>query len=386
VALQSGDRTEWQTGADIRADRGEFPSVLIWTKQEPQRGFRSNHFGVKRLTVGNVSRFSFLAATARRAKYKFGRSRAMGNSPLVRLSKVLQTTVEESWVGRVRQNARAFFELRGAALAHGGAGAFDLLEMRPPAGTRQRQAASLLAHVVVIGGLLWLGGQVAKDPMKPLILVPEDGHLKYSPLKDAPERQGSGKGAGGAHDQLPPTVGDWASRSQMVLIHPRLPKEEKPALPIEPTVFDSSMNDVRHVVLGLPSMKQPNGSNGQNGDDGMGDKPGHSMGTTKDDGVGETEYGGPPVAGAYPVKCVYCPDPEYTDEARHEKLQGSVTLRVLVMADGRAGQVRIVRGLGLGLDERAVDMVRKWRFEPARDASRKAIAEWVTVEATYRLF
>ena len=91
-------------------------------------------------------------------------------------------------------------------------------------------------------------------------------------------------------------------------------------------------------------------------------------------------------AAAYPVKCSYCPDPEYTDEARHEKLQGSVTMRVLVTADGRAGQIRIVRGLGLGLDERAVDKVRTWRFQPARDANKNAIAEWVTVEATYRLF
>ena len=105
-----------------------------------------------------------------------------------------------------------------------------------------------------------------------------------------------------------------------------------------------------------------------------------------EDGTGGTELGLNYVAGAYPVACAYCPDPEYTDEARHEKLQGSVTMRVLVTADGRAGQIRIVRGLGLGLDERAVEKVRTWRFQPARDSNKNAIAEWVTVEATYRLF
>jgi len=63
-----------------------------------------------------------------------------------------------------------------------------------------------------------------------------------------------------------------------------------------------------------------------------------------------------------------------------------VTLRVLVTADGRAGKVKIVKGLGFGLDERAMDKVRMWRFEPARDANRRAIAEWIIVEATYRLF
>jgi TonB family protein len=83
---------------------------------------------------------------------------------------------------------------------------------------------------------------------------------------------------------------------------------------------------------------------------------------------------------------LYCPDPEYTEEARKEKLQGIVTLEVLVRADGRAGQVKIVKGLGLGLDERAVNAVKAWRFDPARDAARSPIATWVTVETTYRLF
>src|SRR5262249_22745393 len=72
--------------------------------------------------------------------------------------------------------------------------------------------------------------------------------------------------------------------------------------------------------------------------------------------------------------------------ARHAKLQGNVTLRVLVTADGRASRLNIVRGIGLGLDERAMETVRKWRFEPARDAKRNALAQWVTVEVTYRLF
>jgi len=110
------------------------------------------------------------------------------------------------------------------------------------------------------------------------------------------------------------------------------------------------------------------------------------MGTKDGYEEGESNYNGSPGAGIAKVQCLYCPDPEYTDEARHEKLQGSVTMRVLVMADGRAGKVKIVRGLGFGLDERAVDKVRTWRFEPARDANRRAIAQWITVEATYRLF
>jgi len=84
--------------------------------------------------------------------------------------------------------------------------------------------------------------------------------------------------------------------------------------------------------------------------------------------------------------CSYCPYPTYTDEARHGKVQGTVALQVLVGADGRAEDIRIVKGLGYGLDERAVETVRGWRFVPGRDAAKRAAAAWVTVEGVFRLF
>ncbi len=310
----------------------------------------------------------------------------MGDSLSVRFSRIFQTTSEESWIARVRQNARAFLELRGVALAHGGAGAFDLLEGRPAPGRRQRQAGSLVVHAVAIGILLWGGGRVVqKASGVPGISIGPGLHYRPPAILRQAEKPDLGKGAGGDRGVLPPNVGDLARRSPLVLLHPKLPDQQEHAMPVEPTVFGAE--ERRRVnELGLPWMKERTNSNGTNGIDGIGDKPGHTMGRGEEDGTGGTELGANYVAAAYPVKCTYCPDPEYTDEARHEKLQGSVTMRVLVTPDGRAGQIRIVRGLGLGLDERAVEKVRTWRFQPARDANKNAIAEWVTVEATYRLF
>jgi protein TonB len=311
----------------------------------------------------------------------------MGDSLSGRFSKIFQTTNEESWIVRVKQNARAFFELRGAALAHGGPSAFDLIEERPAPGTRQRQAGSLIVHAVVIGIVVWLGGRVAKNGPNLSGLLPDPGHLVFPGMLPAvrQDKPASGNGAGGARNELPPTVGELARRSWVVVLHPRVPDQREHALPVEPTVFGAEERR-RVSELGLPWMKEKTNSNGTNGTDGMGDKPGHTMGTNNGDDEGFSDANGPYRAAAYAVKCSYCPDPEYTDEARHEKLQGSVTMRVLVTPDGRAGQIRIVRGLGLGLDERAVEKVRTWRFQPARDANKNAIAEWVTVEATYRLF
>ncbi len=66
--------------------------------------------------------------------------------------------------------------------------------------------------------------------------------------------------------------------------------------------------------------------------------------------------------------------------------QGKITVRVLVGIDGRAQKIRIVKGLGLGLDQQTVETIRGWHFIPARDAHRQPVAVWVTIETAFRLF
>ncbi len=287
----------------------------------------------------------------------------MGNSLSVGLRGIFQNKKEESWWGRVTENARASFTMRGTrALAHGGAGAFDLLEARPTPGTWRRRAGSLAVHAVVMGLLAALSVGGPKIPTTPATLLPEPGRLIYprTPPRIEVPKPGSGKGIGGYMGVLPPSAGDWARRAAKVLLHPRVPDGLEHTLPIEPTVFGPEESK-RVTEIGLPTMRDKNNSNGPGHLAGVGPGGGRTMGTTDGDEEGVSEYSGAPIAGMTQVKCAYCPDPEYTDEARHEKLQGSVTLRVLVTADGRAGQVKMVRGLGFGLDERAAEKVRTWR-------------------------
>ena len=105
------------------------------------------------------------------------------------------------------------------------------------------------------------------------------------------------------------------------------------------------------------------------------------------DGQDAGEGGSGPYAnGVSSPTCGYCPDPMYTDEARQVKMQGTVTLRVLVGTDGKASEIRVVRGVGYGLDERATQTVRSWKFKPARDVNQRPVAAWVTIEAVFRLF
>ena len=133
-------------------------------------------------------------------------------------------------------------------------------------------------------------------------------------------------------------------------------------------------------------MKDKTDSGGQGPGHGIGDGDGDRMGDGKDGGSGIGTPGTGHDRAASEPTCMYCPNPAYTDEARHEKIQGSVTLQVLVGADGRAMDVRVSKGLGLGLDERAAQTIRGWHFHPAKDASGHAVATWITIETVFRLF
>ena len=56
----------------------------------------------------------------------------------------------------------------------------------------------------------------------------------------------------------------------------------------------------------------------------------------------------------------------YTDAARRQSIEGDVVLEIVVRHDGSVGNVRVRRSLGAGLEQKAIDAVRQWRFSPAR--------------------
>jgi len=84
-------------------------------------------------------------------------------------------------------------------------------------------------------------------------------------------------------------------------------------------------------------------------------------------------------------ECVSCPSPHYTKDAAKAKLEGVVILDVIVGEDGTPQTIRIVKGIGKGLDQSAMLTVRKWRFKPAVDATGKPVAVKMPVSVTFRL-
>ena len=77
-------------------------------------------------------------------------------------------------------------------------------------------------------------------------------------------------------------------------------------------------------------------------------------------------------------------EPEYSEEARKAKYQGTVLLYVEVDPSGKATNMRVLRSLGLGLDEKAMEAVKKWKFKPGyKDGKPVTVA--ATIEVNFRL-
>jgi len=95
-------------------------------------------------------------------------------------------------------------------------------------------------------------------------------------------------------------------------------------------------------------------------------------------GQGRNGYGFP--------TCVYCPNPQFSGEAIKAKVAGTVLLSAIVTADGRATNIRVVRGLGFGLDENAIEAVRHWRFRPALGPDRKPAAVTAPIEVIFHIY
>ncbi len=216
---------------------------------------------------------------------------------------------------------------------------------------------------------------------------------KLPPGKD---RAGGG-GGGGERMATPPTKGraprfDWVQKTPPMATLRNL----NPKLPAEPTLLgppDLKIPSPNLPNYGDPLAKLITGSGGPGGGGGIGTGCCGGIGSGEGGGLGPGSGGGtgggPFRAGTGGVgepACAYCPNPEFSEEARKAKYQGSVLLRLIVDADGRPTNISVLKSPGLGLDEKAIEKVRTWRFKPALGPNGKPVPVWVTVEVTFRLY
>jgi protein TonB len=167
-----------------------------------------------------------------------------------------------------------------------------------------------------------------------------------------------------------------------------------PKLAVEPTVMVPP--DIKVAMNNLPVIGDPKSSavipsNGTGGGSGIGEGYGGGVGSGNGRGVGPGEgmgMGGGvyrPGRGVTPPRPIYSPDPEFSEEARKAKYQGTCTLMIVVSADGKPTNIRVVNSLGMGLDEKAIETVRTWRFEPGLKDGHPVNVE-MAVEVDFHLY
>src|SRR5882762_10041467 len=258
---------------------------------------------------------------------------------------------------------------------------------------------STLVHVVVIGaviGLTILGRHVVTQVTKPHETVTPIFPVDVAVLQPAKTQAGGG-GGGGDRDKFQAPKGRLPKQSMEQITPPMMVvRNDNPKLTAEPTVIippqvKLASNNLPN--LGDPMSHLPSGppSNGTGSGGGIGSGSGGGVGVGTGPGVGEGRGGG--IGGGFfhvgggvsAPRVIFQPDPEYSEEARKAKYQGTCVLWLVVGPDGKPRDIRVARSLGLGLDEKAIEAVKTWKFEPAMKDG-KPVAVQINVEVSFRLY
>ncbi len=235
---------------------------------------------------------------------------------------------------------------------------------------------SAIVHVIIIAGVLYIGFKAKQTFVQPQV----ENHVSvtlYAPppppkMLPAAPKEGGG-GGGGDHQIIEPTKGNppkivaktVVMAPQMLRIdHPKMAAEpaEMVKMPDNPNLPNLGMTTSAQVALASQGKGSGSGfGSGAGGGIGMGHGIGSGPGSGGGFGGGLMSVGG----GVSAPTLVSRIDPQFTEEARAANFQGNVAIQLVVDQQGNPQNIRVVRRAGLGLDEKAVEAVRQYRFHPA---------------------
>lgn len=261
-------------------------------------------------------------------------------------------------------------------------------------GEKRAGVTSLMIHVGVVAILALIGTnkqvqQAVKDNFT--LIAPNLAPYKPSPPKKS--LMGGG-GGGGDRSVTPPSKGKLPKLSNKQFVPPMaVVHNPDPKLVMEPTLViqpDANIPRVNMDNLGDPLAKSGIPSNGPGSGAGIGYGKGGGVGPGSGAGFGPG-HGGNMGGGAFRIgggvsapSVIYKVEPEYSEEARKAKFQGTVVLFIVVDEKGNPRDLKVIRPLGLGLDQKAIEAVEKWRFRPGMKDG-KAVPVQATIEVNFRL-
>jgi TonB family protein len=237
---------------------------------------------------------------------------------------------------------------------------------------------SVIAHVAVVALLLLAGTlKPVQQAMKEFVpLFAPD----LKPLQPKPKPEQS-KGGGGSPQKTEVTKGELPKVAPKSFVPPIRPQDD-PKLAVNPTIVAPEMPNINSPNFGNPlaGVGIPSAGNGIGTGIGSGKGPGVGPGSGGGFGGSVYKIGGG-VSAPVPV---YRPEPEYSEEARKAKWQGAVLLQLVVDENGVPQDIKVIRSLGLGLDQKAIEAVQKWRFKPGQKDG-KAVPVSANIEVNFRL-
>jgi periplasmic protein TonB len=236
---------------------------------------------------------------------------------------------------------------------------------------------SFVLHVAIFALILWFALRVHKQ-----IVAPPQVHITpvefkpYIPVTlPAPKTMGGG-GGGGAQQvveankgRLPPVVKTQIAPVEVLKVdHPKLAAAPAVVMPQPVKIpVNSSMPNFGVTQSPQVALVSQGGGTGA----GFGRGAGGGIGSGRGAGVGPGSVGGygggimTVGGGVSAPQVLHKVEPEFSDAARQAKYQGVVSIQLIVDPRGNPVNIRVIRHLGMGLDEKAMDAVRQYRFKPA---------------------
>jgi protein TonB len=244
-------------------------------------------------------------------------------------------------------------------------------------------AASFAIYALLILLIAWMIHKKVQfaAPQKEALLTQLTPPPPMAPAKDVMG------GGGGQKGPTPVTKGQLPKFADQQITPPKAPPLEQPKIRMpDPTI--EVQKDLKMANSPMPNLGMPNSPlAGVSMGNGSGTGIGSGNGTGLGPGSGGNYGGGPKRIGggvSAPV-LLYSPDPEFSEEARKAKFMGIVTVNLWVDEKGNPQHVRILRGVGMGLDEKALEAVKLYKFKPAMEGGKPVLVE-LNVEVNFQIF
>jgi protein TonB len=244
-------------------------------------------------------------------------------------------------------------------------------------------AASFVIYALLILLFAWLVKQhvhFAAPPRPDLVTA-------LAPPPMAPVKTTTMGGGGGQRSPTPVSKGQLPKFADQQITPPKAPPMEQPKIRMpDPTI--EVQKDLKMANNNMPNMGMPTSNlmgasmgNGSGTGIGSGNGSGLGAGSGGNFGGGLKKVGG----GVSAPVVIYQVEPEFSEEARKAKAAGNVVVNLIVDQNGRPQNVHVLRGVGMGLDEKAVDAVRQYKFKPAMENG-KPVAVEMNVEVNFQIF